>query len=105
MAAARDQAARILRTEPETAGEEAAPESSVGIADTLRAHLSNENGRRNQDERERAPVAKPAIREAVTPAAKTGKRKTIFFGAVALLALASVSYGVHWFLVGRFHVS
>jgi membrane fusion protein (multidrug efflux system) len=54
---------------------------------------------------ERPAIAKPVVAEAVAPAAKGGKRKPIFFGAVAILALAAASYGVHWFLVGRFHVS
>jgi membrane fusion protein, multidrug efflux system len=51
-------------------------------------------------------VAKPSAPEVVAaPVAKSGKRKTIFFGAIAVLALAAASYGVHWFLVGRFHIS
>ncbi len=102
MAAARDQAARVVRTEQDASGEA----SSAEVADTIRAHLSDENARRVNEAPERAPVAKPAIRETVAaPAAKTNKRKRIFFGAVAVLALAASAYGAHWFLVGRFHVS
>src|SRR5579872_6013185 len=101
MAAARDQAARIVRAEQASAPEE----SSAEIADAIRAQLSDETARRSEDAPERPPVAKPAIRGAVAPPAKSNKRKTIFFGAVAVLALAAASYGVHWFLVGRFHVS
>ena len=40
MAAARDLAARILRTEPNTAGDEAARNASADSADSVRAHLS-----------------------------------------------------------------
>jgi membrane fusion protein (multidrug efflux system) len=102
MAAARDQAARILRTEPETAGREASAE----IADSIRAHLSDETARHTHEVPDRSVVAKPVAPEVVaTPAAKAGKRKMVFFGAVAVLALAAASYGAHWFLVGRFHVS
>src|SRR6185437_7655234 len=36
---------------------------------------------------------------------KTGKRKMVFTAVAALLALAAATYGVHWLLVGRFHVS
>jgi membrane fusion protein (multidrug efflux system) len=56
---------------------------------------------------DRPATARPAVAEVVAaPAAKGGNRKKmVFFGAVALLALAAASYGVHWFLVGRFHVA
>ena len=101
MAAARDQAARILRTEQERAGAEASAE----IADSIRAHLSDDTARRTPEVPDRSVVAKPVVPEATVPAAKAGKRKMVFFGAVALLALAAASYGVHWFLIGRFHVS
>jgi membrane fusion protein (multidrug efflux system) len=101
MAAARDQAARIVRGEQDAAG----PESSADVADSIRATLSEETARRAQEMPERPAIAKPVVAEAVAPAAKGGKRKPIFFGAVAILALAAASYGVHWFLVGRFHVS
>jgi membrane fusion protein, multidrug efflux system len=110
MAAARDQAARIVRTGPETAGGEAAREASADIADSIRAHLSDETARRTTEVPDRPAIAKPpampaAAETAAAPAAKVGKRKTVFFGAIAVLALAAASYGVHWFLVGRFHVS
>src|SRR3984885_11020783 len=107
MAAARDLAARILRTEPNTAGDEAARNASADSADSFRRHFPDEPARRSHETPDRrvrtksvAPVA------AVAPAAKGGKsKKMVFFGAIALLALAAASYGVHWFLVGRFHVS
>jgi membrane fusion protein (multidrug efflux system) len=101
MAASRDQAARIVRAEDAAAGD-----SSEGIADSIRGHLSDETARHGEAPAERPAIARPVVAEtAAAPAAKSAKRKTIFFGAVALLALAAASYGVHWFLVGRFHVS
>ena len=101
MAAARDQAARIVRTGPETAGHEAAREAA-DIADSIRAHLSDETARRTTEVPDRPVTAKPVAPEVVAaPAAKAGKRKTIFFGVIAILALAAASYGVHWFLVGQ----
>ena len=39
MAAARDQAARILRTEPDTADSESARDASAAPADSIRAQL------------------------------------------------------------------
>jgi membrane fusion protein, multidrug efflux system len=102
MAAARDQAARIVRSEQDASDNA----GSADIADTIRNQPSDESARRAQESGERAPVAKPAIREAVAAQpAKANRRKAVFFGAVALLAVASGAYGAHWFLVGRFHVS
>jgi membrane fusion protein, multidrug efflux system len=100
MAAARDQAARIMRAEQDAAGHE----SSADIGDSIRTHHSDETARRAEELPERPAIAKPVVAEAVAPATG-GKRKPIFFGAVAILVLAAASYGVHWFLVGRFHVS
>jgi len=106
MAAARDQAARIVRAEPDAAGNDAGREGSAAIADSMRAHLSDETSRRADEVPDRSVIAKPVTPDVVAaPAAKAGRRKTVFFGAVALLALAAAGYGVHWFLVGRFHVS
>ena len=107
MAAARDQAARIVRTEPHTAEGETAREASV-IADSIRAQLSDETtARRSAEMPERPAVAKPAPPQApaVSAAPKPARRKMVFMGVVALLALAAISYGVHWVLIGRFHVS
>jgi membrane fusion protein (multidrug efflux system) len=106
MVVARDQAARIVRSGPETAGSETAREASADIADSIRAQLSDETARRTQDVPDRPAIAKPVAPEVVAaPASKAGRRKTVFFGAIAVLALAAASYGVHWFVVGRFHVS
>jgi membrane fusion protein (multidrug efflux system) len=111
MAAARDQAARILREELEVTGNEGAnapsQRASSETAEQIRAHLSDESARRGHDVTDRPSVAKPVAPEAkVAPAAKPqNRKKTVFFGVVALLALAACAYGVHWFLVGRFHVA
>jgi membrane fusion protein (multidrug efflux system) len=105
MAAARDQAARVLRPEADVAGGEAAREASVAIADSIRAQLSDETARRSVEAPER-PVTKPAEETSTAPAAsKASKRKFVFMGIVAVLALAIGAYGVHWLMVGRFHVS
>ena len=106
MAAARDQAARVLRPEADVAGGEAAREASAAIADSIRAQLSDETARRGIEAPE-PPVTQPAVQETSTARAvsKAGKRKFVFMGIVAALALAVAAYGVHWLLVGRFHVS
>ena len=108
MAAARDQAARIVRAGPETAEVEAAPEAGTPLADQLRTHVAEETRRRPAE----APGAPEAERPGAAPAttadaaaAKPGKRKFIMIGALALLALAAIGYGVYFVLVGRFYVS
>ncbi len=108
MAAARDQAARILRTEPDTADSESARDASAAPADSIRAQLSDESiARRPAEAPEQPAVAKPAAPEAsaVSAAPKPGKRKFVLIGVGLLLALAVASYGVHYVLVGRFHVA
>jgi membrane fusion protein (multidrug efflux system) len=51
-------------------------------------------------------VDKPAGASAQPAAAKSGSRKKlVLMGIGALLALAAVSYGAHYFLVGRFYIS
>lgn len=111
MAAARDQAARMLRPEPETAGGDAAREASAAIADQIRAHLSDETVARKPAEVDRPAIDKPGTAPAApaAPAAsaapKSGKRKVILMGVGALLAFAAASYAVHYVLVGRFYVS
>ena len=114
MAAARDQAARILRTEPDTAEGESARDASAALAEQLRAHLSEETVARRPAETPVGPVIEtpavetPAIAPAAAPAAaapKSGKRKLVLMGVGTLLALAAASYGVHYVLVGRFYVS
>jgi membrane fusion protein, multidrug efflux system len=108
MAAARDQAARIVRVEPDTA-EGVARDATAAPLDTLRAHLAEETvARRTSETPDRpatdAPSGAPAV--AASPASpKPGKRKPVLIGVGALLALAVAAYGVHYLLVGRFFVS
>ena len=110
MAAVRDQAARILRTEPDTAEGEAARDASAALAEQLRAHLSEETVARRPAEAPVGPaIEKPAVEKpAAAPAAaapKSGKRKLVLMGVGTLLALAAASYGTYYVLVGRFYVS
>jgi membrane fusion protein, multidrug efflux system len=108
MAAARDQAARILRSEPDSAENDTAREAPAAIADSIRAQLSDDTtSRRSAELPERPAVAKPAAPavSAKPAVAKSGKRKFVLMGVAILLALAATTYGVYWVLVGRFHVS
>ena len=103
MAAARDQAARIIRGGSEMAQDEAAPEVSAQLADQLRSHVAEETRRRPAESHgtERA-AASPA---ADATAAKPGKRKFVMIGVLGLLALAAIGYGIYFFMVGRFYIS
>jgi len=106
MAAARDQAARIIRPEPGTVEDEATPQLPGNPADQLRTPVAEEAKRRPVETPAApdTPAAPPA--EAQDPAApKSGKRKFVMIGVVGLLALAAVSYGAYYLLVGRFYVS
>jgi membrane fusion protein (multidrug efflux system) len=109
MAAARDQAARILRAEPTAAESEPVRDASAALAESFRAHLSEETvARRPAEIPEKPAVDKPAAASevpAASAAPKSGKRKMVLIGVGALLALAAASYGVHYVLVGRFLVS
>src|ERR1700688_2403325 len=121
MAAARDQAARVLRTGPDPADGEAARDVSAALADQLRAHLSEETVARRPIETPASPATekpateKPTIdKPAAAPAApaataaaapKSGKRRLVLIGILALLALAVAGYSVYYVLVGRFYVS
>jgi membrane fusion protein (multidrug efflux system) len=109
MAAARDQAARIIRSEPTLAEGEPVRDASGALAEPLRAQLSEETARRPVEVPERPAVGQPPAASTVaaeTAAPKSGKRKkAVLMGVGLLLALAAASYGVHYFLVGRFLVS
>lgn len=112
MAAARDQAARVLRPEPAEDG--IAQDASTALAESLRAHLAEETVARRPIENPVSPVTeqpvvdrpavnKPAVASSVP---KSGtRRKKALMGVAALLALAAAGYGVHYVLVGRFFVS
>lgn len=106
MAAARDQAARIVRTGPDTAEDDAARDAAQP-ADQLRTQVADE--RRRTADAPGSPAIpatdKPASPAAAAPAAKPGKRKFVAIGILGLLALAAVGYGIYFVFVGRFYVS
>jgi len=109
MAAARDQAARILRVEPDTAEGGFARDVAAAPREQLRAQLAEETVARRPAETPELPASdQPSDVSAVAsnPAApKSGKRKRILLGVGSLLALAVAAYGVHYLLVGRFFVN
>jgi membrane fusion protein, multidrug efflux system len=111
MAAARDQAARVVRTGPETAEDEASRDATAQLADQLRTHVAEETRRRPAETpagpaiENPAKVAEKAADKPAAAAAKPGKRKFIMMGVFGLLALAAVGYGVYFLLVGRFYIS
>jgi membrane fusion protein (multidrug efflux system) len=107
----------MLRSEPDTAAGESARDASAALPEQLRAHVS-EDPRRPADMPANPSIDKPAIdkpaveKPAGTPsgaaqenAPKSGKRRLVLMGIVALLALAAASYGLYYVLVGRFYVS
>ena len=111
MAAARDQAARILRSEQDGTEGGLARDASASPVDQTRPYPSEETVARRPAETPVNPaIDKPAAAPAAPAAAasaapKSGKRKLVLMGVGALLALAAASYGVHYVLVGRFYVS
>jgi membrane fusion protein (multidrug efflux system) len=101
MAAARDQAARIVRAEPE-------------VDERAHPHAVPDEQRRADEPAARAAPVVPQVDEpaadvrpatAAAAAPRSGKRKFVVMGVVALLALAAVGYGTYYTLVGRFYVS
>ncbi|MBR0899785.1 HlyD family secretion protein [Bradyrhizobium tropiciagri] len=100
MAAARDQAARIVRSEPEMAEDAMARDASADLG---------EQGRGDEVKRptEAPPAAAPAQPTAPPAAAapKSGKRRFVMMGVVGLLALAAASYAAYYLMVGRFYIS
>jgi membrane fusion protein, multidrug efflux system len=109
MAAARDQAARILRSEPDAADSGFARDTSAAApVEQARSDLSEEPVARRPAEAPDQPAIEPAAAPAaaaVSTEPKSGKRKLVLMGIVALLALAAASYGLYYVLVGRFYVS
>jgi len=111
MAAARDQAARVIRSDAESAEVEGvrdatgpATSSPAGLGEQLRGHVADETRRRPAE----APAAPPEETAGALPATdapKSGKRKFIMMGIVGLLALAAASYAVYYVFVGRFYIS
>jgi len=107
MAAPRDQAARVIRSEPDKAEGEAAHDAA-NLSEQLRTHVAEETRRAPQAPGQ-APVQTPAGAPAATAdaaAPKSGARKKfVMIGVVGLLALAAAGYGVYYVFVGRFYVS
>src|SRR3954451_542332 len=102
MAAVREQAARIIRSEPEQ-------ESGAAPAEQVHS-VSEETVARQPAGTPVGPtVEKPAAEKpaaaVVSPAPKSGKRKLVMMTIGALAAIAGVIYGVNYALVGRFYVS
>jgi membrane fusion protein (multidrug efflux system) len=108
MASARDQAARIVRSEPDQADGELSAEATAALADQLRSHVAEESKRRPGDApavEKPVPSTPPATGTAPATAAKPGRKRFIFIGFLALLALAGAAYAVYYTLVGRFYIS
>src|SRR4051812_9989784 len=105
MAAARDQAARIIHSEPdvdESASVHAAPDEQ------RRAFAPEEPVARSTPSApaiDKPAPDTPAAAATAAAAPKSGKRKFVLMGIVSLLALAAVGYGSYYTLVGRFYVS
>ncbi|HKU05451.1 MAG TPA: HlyD family secretion protein, partial [Bradyrhizobium sp.] len=105
MAATRDQAARAIRPEADTAQGDTSGHATSAIGEPLRSH--DETRRQPAD----APGAPPGVRPGAPAAAtapdapKSGKRKFIAMGIIGLLALAAASYAVYFVFIGRFYVS
>src|SRR4051812_36140181 len=107
MAAARDQAARVVRTGPETAQDEVSHNATAQLADQLRTHVAEETKRRPVEAPAGPASEQPAApsESAAAAAPKSGKRKFIMIGVFGLLALGAIGYGVYFLFVGRFYVS
>jgi membrane fusion protein (multidrug efflux system) len=117
MAAARDQAARVLRPEADPAQGADTGAVSAALAETLRAHLSDETARRpveipaipvtDKPLAEKPGISQPPIDSPTAAAAgpKSGQRKKIVMGIAALLAVAAATYGGYHVLLGWFLVS
>ena len=110
MAAARDQAARIVRSEPETAADEEA-RVAAHPGEQARAPAADEARRRpGEAPAAPAPEDKPETKPEASPAAaaaapKSGRRRVVMIGVIGLLALAAASYATYYMLVGRFYIS
>jgi membrane fusion protein (multidrug efflux system) len=107
MAVPRDQAARVIRSEPDKAEGEAAHDAA-NLSEQARSLVAEETRRAPSQAPGQAPAQNPGGAPAAAAGAdapKSGKRKFIMMGVVGLLALAAASYGVYYVLVGRFYVS
>ena len=103
MAAARDQAARFVRSGADTEGEAA---RDANLAEQLRTHVAEETRRQPPETPVHSPAVKPAGAPPATAAApKGGRKKFVMMGVLGLLALAAASYAVYFVFIGRFYVS
>ncbi|WGS22344.1 MULTISPECIES: HlyD family secretion protein [unclassified Bradyrhizobium] len=105
MAAARDQAARIVRTEPEAGADQDMREVAANSGEQARTHIAEEARRRPAEAPPAPAPEQPAAPPAASAPAKPGKRKFVMFGVVGALALAAASYATYYLMVGRFYVS
>ena len=114
MAAARDQAARIVRSEPEMAEDAMAREASADLGEQARtdeakradeAKGPGDKGPGEKGPAEAPPAAAPGKAASPAAAPKSGKRKFVMMGVVGLLALAAASYAAYYLMVGRFYIS
>ena len=108
MAGSRDQAARVIRPEPELAEGGAVQAALPSPAEPFRGRGADDHpsARRPTDvpETDKSAPDAPAA-QSQTAAPGSGKRKLVLTGVGLVLALAAASYGVHYALVGRFMVS
>lgn len=100
MAAARDQAARIVRSEPEMAEDAMARDASGDLGEQGRADEARRPAEAPPASTPEQPTASPAA-----PAPKSSKRKFVMIGVIGLLALTAASYATYYVLVGRFYIS
>jgi len=104
MAAVRDKAARVLHAGPEQS------EGSSVLGEPLRAHVAEEGKHRPAETPSAPPAEQPAApaqgaAPATASAPKSGKRKFVLMGFLALLAIAVASYAAYYLVVGRLYVS
>jgi membrane fusion protein, multidrug efflux system len=99
MAAARDQAARILRSGPDV---EIVESGQAATDEQRHASPPDEPIARNAPA---APLVDKPATDTSAAATKSSKRKFVLMGIVALLAPLAVGYGSYYTLVGRFYVS
>ncbi|MGY3488594.1 membrane fusion protein (multidrug efflux system) [Bradyrhizobium sp. USDA 4011] len=116
MAAARDQAARIVRSGPEMAADAMARDASADLGEQGRADEAKwvdeakspgDKGPGDKRPAEAPPASAPEQPAASSAAAapKSGKRKFVMMGVLGLLALAAASYAAYYLMVGRFYIS
>jgi membrane fusion protein (multidrug efflux system) len=101
--AARDQAVRVRRPEPDAGVEPA----SGASGDTLRTHVVDEIKSRPGETpgSQPQPGSAAPVSAAKSEASKPGRRKRVLTGVGLVLALAAAGYAAHYFIAGRFLVS